>query len=61
MSVKFLATNVANAYVNVVAADRMGDASDEFRLTVEEDELDSTLDVIEGDSAHCASMAHILF
>ena len=61
MSVKFLATNVANAYVNVVAADRMGDASDEFRLTVEEDELDSTLDVIEGDSAHCASMTHILF
>ena len=60
MSVKFLATNVANAYVNIVTADRMGDASDEFRLTVEKDELDSTLDVIEGDSAHSAPMTHVL-
>ena len=61
VSVKLLAAHVADTHVDVVAALRVRDASDELRLAVEEDKFDAALDVVESDAAHGATMADVAF
>lgn len=59
-SVKFLAAYISDADIDVVAACRMRDSSDQFRLAVEENELNSSLNIVECYSAHGATVAHVL-
>ena len=59
MCIQLLAAYITNTHVYVIAALGVRDSSDQLRLAVKENELDLALDVIEGNSAHRATMAHI--
>ena len=61
VSVELLAADVANADVDIVAALRVRDTSDKLGLAVEEHKFDATLDIVEGDAAHGATMADVSF
>ena len=61
VSVELLAADVADTHVDVVSALRVRDAPDELGLAVEQHKFDAALDIVEGDSAHGATMADVAF
>lgn len=60
LCVKLLATNVTDADVKILARCRMGNPTDQLRLTIEEYQfLVVTLHITEGDSAHGTAVANV--
>ena len=59
VGIEFLAANVADANIDIVAALRVRNTANQLRLAIEKNEFDAALDVKEGDAAHCTAVADV--
>ena len=59
VGIQLLATNVADANIDVITALRVRNTANQLRLAIEKYELDAALDVKEGDATHCTAMADV--